>query len=212
MGLDVFSDGQGDFDDLVVEFSDGAFKNVSRTIFNDGEFIGRSIIQYTAPTRNVNGTVATGGQGGQSAYMSDYVTKIDEGTHDGEGYTEVYIRTQKPYDQLTSDIKQVRIVQRVNYSGTRTNTLTIKADYSYSSRYMCRIRSTIASPIKVLDSRIAQLVMLDVTTNAITVEEIGTDGFARVSAVDLDNADLFFRPIHREWESKNRIFQFLVSN
>ena len=208
VGLDVFSDGQGDFDDLVVEFSDGAFKNVSRTIFNDGEFIGRSIIQYTAPTRNVNGTVATGGQGGQSAYMSDYVTKIDEGTHNGEGYTEVYIRTQKPYDQLTSDIKQVRIVQRVNYSGTRTNTLTIKADYSYSSRYMCRIRSTIASPIKVLDSRIAQLVMLDVTTNAITVEDIGTDGFARVSAVDLDNADLFFRPSTESGSQKTEYFSF----
>ena len=208
VGLDVFADGQGDFDDLVVEFSDGTFKNVSRTIFNDGEFLGRSIIQYTAPTRNINGTAATGGEGGQSAYMSNYITKIQEGVHTGEGYTEIYIRTQKPYDQLTSTVLPVRIIQRVNYSGTRTNILTIKADYSYSSRYMCRIRSTIASPIKVLDSRIAQLVMLDVTTNAITVEEIGTDGFARVSAVDLDNADLFLRPSTESGSQKTEYHTF----
>ena len=100
-----------------------------------------------------------GGEGGQSAYMSNYITKIQEGVHTGEGYTEIYIRTQKPYDQLTSTVLPVRIIQRVNYSGTRTNILTIKADYSYSSRYMCRIRSTIASPIKVQSVQMSSKVL-----------------------------------------------------
>ena len=208
VGLDVFSDGEGDFDDLVVSFSDGLFKNISRTIVNDGEFLGRSIIQYTAPARLINGTVATGGDGGQSAYMTSYLDKIDEGTHTGEGYAEVYIKTQRPYDILTQEQNPALIVQNRSYSGTATNTLTIRADYSFSTKYMCRIRSTIASPIKVLDSRFAQVVILDATRNAITLEEIGTDGFARISSVDLDNADLFLRPSTESGSNKTEYYSF----
>ena len=208
VGLDVFADGRGDFDDLVVTFSDGTFKNVSRTIFNDGEFLGRSIIQYTAPARSINGIVATGGEGGQSAYMTSYMDKIDEGTHTGEGFSEVYIRTQRPYDILTQEQNPALIVQNRSYSGTTTNSLTIRADYSFSTKYLCRIRSTIASPIKVLDSRHTQVVVLDATRNAITVEEIGTDGFARISAVDLDNADLFLRPSTESGSNKTEYYSF----
>ena len=199
IGYDILNDGAGDYLDLIVTFGAGIFRVVPRSVVVDDELVGRRIIQYIAPLRVKNGTVATGGKGGRSAYWGGTeglvrVTDATQGTQDSLGKVKLKMTVEKPFDTITEVIRDATILQQISYSRTAYPDLNVKSNYAFTKKYFCRLTCDICRPISTVDSDTMTLSMRELGDSAITVEEISDSAIANLRGANLQNRDLILNP------------------
>ena len=218
IGYDILNDGDGDYLDLIVTFGAGIFRVVPRSVIVDDELVGRRIIQYIAPLRVRNGTVATGGKGGRSAYWGgteglDRVTDAEAGDSDSLGKVSLKMTIEKPFDTITEVIRDATILQQISYSRTAYPDLNVKSNYAFTRKYFCRLICDICRPISTVDSDTMTLSMRELGDGAITIEEISDNAFANLRGANLQNNDLIINPsVSPNNGSVTRYYRFYSAN
>ncbi len=218
IGYDILNDGDGDYLDLVVTFGAGIFRVVPRSVIVDDELVGRRIIQYIAPLKVKNATVATGGKGGRSAYWGgtdglDRVTNAEAGESDSIGRISLKMTVEKPFDTINEVIRDATILQQISYSRTAYPDLNIKSNYALTRKYFCRLTCDICRPISTVDSNTMTLSMRQLGDGAITIEEISDNAFANLRGANLQNNDLIINPsVSPNNGSVTRYYRFYSAN
>jgi len=149
-----------------------------------------------------NSSGGVGGNGGASGFDDRYASfNFDGWANDGDGY--VSIR----YTGLSETNTTVTRVTTV--SGTKTPTLTIKADQVGIQTVQCIISSNNATNTSIGSSVANFVAVSNADQYNITVEAIGNTDTADVSSVDLYNGDHIIETT--SGDAVNNAFAFLYS-
>ena len=128
-----------------------------------------------------------GGFGGFNSYKSGSATLTSSGTNPGSGYATI------SYTYITSQTVIIEGVDRnLVISGTRTPTLTLRADHSTSRTVQCRVSHPTAVNSPVLSDLVEFASVSTSEQFNLNIEEIDTTSTATVSTFDLFGSDKEF--------------------
>jgi hypothetical protein len=126
-----------------------------------------------------------GGGGGGSQYRSDVTTLSDQWENGGDGYASI----SYSYTTTTQRTEVVNIVQKTVLSGTKSPTLTMRADFVGIQTVQCRISHPTATNSPIL-TNVAYFTSLSTADQYnVQLETIGISNSATISTFDLFSGD-----------------------
>lgn len=132
-----------------------------------------------------NGNSAAGGQGGRSKYRSDIISLNSQWQNSGDGFGSI----SYSYTTTTQRTEVVNIIQKTVVSGTKSPTLTMRADFVGIQTVQCRISHPSATNSPIF-SNVAYFVSQSTADQYnVQLETIGISNSATISSFDLFSGD-----------------------
>jgi len=152
-----------------------------------------------------NSSASTGGESTRGAYDSGQMTfPFDGSEHNGNGYAQIEWKwtdsytEQEPYTQPVTvpvevevDITQ-SLPRNIVLSGTKTPTLTIRADREGANEIKCRVSSTVATNSPLFTNTVQYSTLSTAEQYNVYVEAVGATDNAFLTSINLFNGDYEF--------------------